>query len=236
MSRPAHRLKRGLRLGGWCLLGLVLLAPWPLEALSTNKPADKIPELRPLRDVMGPSWWEAQAGKVLGGAALSLAVLGGLTWWLRRPKPQVAEPPAVTARRALEILRGRAEEGELGAQVSRALCRYVQVVLRLPLEERTPEELLGALAGGRLARGELVAALAALLKECEARAFAPTPPPTCPGLVERALELATRFAQAAAEREPAGASRADGIGRAGLNAPAPATQGGQPAAAHELTL
>jgi len=47
---------------------------------------------------------------------------------------------------------------------------------------------------------DLVAALGDFLRECDARKFAPVPPPANPGLVSRALDLVARCE---AERQPA---------------------------------
>jgi hypothetical protein len=140
----------GARALGWlaCLALCFLASSGPALSLATNKPPDKIPPLRPPLDLMRPGFWELHGTPVLIGVAAGLAALGFLIWWSRRPRRMAQEPAEAATRRALEALRGRAEEPALIAGVSRGLCRHVQAVHALPGEEWTTDEL-----GGRPTRG-----------------------------------------------------------------------------------
>ena len=168
---------------------------WPqnLSALSTNRPSQKIPTLRPPQDIMTPTFWEQHGGAVLLATLAVLAGIGWLIWWMRRPKLVVVVPPEVVAKRALESLRGRDEDVVLVSAVSQNLRRYVQAVLKLPADEWTTDELLGSLAREARITPDLLAAVKGLLRECEARAFAPVPPPRPPALVDRALGVVGKF-------------------------------------------
>jgi hypothetical protein len=180
----------GLRL--WIV---AMLMPGSLSALSLGPASDKMPPLRPPRGLLLPSFWELHGGKVMGGAVAALLGIGGLIWWRRRPRPVLPEPPEVTARRALESLRGRTEDAALMTLVGRGLCRYVQAILALAPEEWTTEQLLAAVRQSSSIPPDSVNALAGLLRECDTRAFAPWPPPAPPALVERALQLVNRLEQ-----------------------------------------
>jgi hypothetical protein len=178
---------------------LLQVPAWGL-AVATNPPPGKIPPLRPPREALGPTFWEQHGRKVLAGAAAGLLCCAGLLWWLRRPGPVVNEPAERAARRALEALRGQTEEPALVAAVAQALRHYIQAVLRLPNEEWTNDELLAALNRGGTVEADVATAVGQVLRECEARAFAPLPPPAQPALVDRAIEAAARL-----EQKPAGA-------------------------------
>jgi hypothetical protein len=229
LARPPSRGRSALcRLAavGLRLCIAALLLPASLSALTTNQTPDKIPPLRPPRGLMQPSFWELHEGKVMAGALAGLLGIGGLIWWRRRPRPVVSEAPEVTARRALEALRGRAEDAGLMTLVARGLCRYVQATLALAPEEWTTEQLLAAVRQGSPAKADLVHALEQLLRECDTRAFAPLPPPAPPGLVERALAFVDRLDQERRLRAQGGsaASPAPGEGpqaARGATAPPP---------------
>src|SRR5271165_4843331 len=90
----------------FCLLasGMAL----PLMAFAAD---EKIPDLLPPRGELAPTFWEQQSWTVILGSAIGLLLIAELIWVLTRPKPVVIEPAATLARRALETLRGRAEDG-----------------------------------------------------------------------------------------------------------------------------
>ena len=186
----------------WCILAW-LLAPEALFALSTNKAPEKPPALRPPAELLAPTWWEQQGGQVILAGLLGLAFLALLVWWLRRPSPTVPVAPEAAAKAALEALRGRAEDDALVAAVARHLRRYVQAVLRLSADEWTTDELLQVVRGNAQAGPELAQALGTILRECEARAFAPVAPPAQPALVDRALGVVAKLAAPGAPPVPA---------------------------------
>jgi len=170
-----------------------LCAPGALFALSTNKPPEKMPSLRPPADLIGPTWWEQRGGHVIAAGLLVFVGLSLLVWWLRRPQRVATVAAETLAKQALEALRGRTEDAAVVAAVARNLRRYVQAVLRLPADEWTADELLGAIHRGPPAESGLAERLGAILRECETREFAPVPPPAPPSLAERALDVVCGF-------------------------------------------
>ncbi|MBI5383297.1 MAG: hypothetical protein HZA90_01275 [Verrucomicrobia bacterium] len=200
-------MKRGAtHVGVLALWALFNLLPQAGFALSKREPLNKIPDLNPPLDLMAPTFWEQHGATVAvaGGVGLGLAALA--IWLLRRPQPIVATPPDVAARQALEALRGRDEDGPLLAQVSAHLRHYVLAALRLPAGELTTEELASLLRARPEVPPELSVALSGLLRECDARKFAPVQPAPTPGMVDRALELAARFAALRPPASPSAAS------------------------------
>jgi hypothetical protein len=180
-------------------LPLALLVQSPsLFALSTNYVPGKIPDLRPPQGPLPPTYWEQHGSVIILGALAALVALAVLIWLVRRPKPVVTVSPGVAARQALAALRGQPEDGPRAAAASQHLRSCVQAALQLPPGERTPEELLASVRGDARVSSDLVSRLGALLQECDARAFAPVPPPGQPALVERALGVVAQFEAAGA--------------------------------------
>ncbi len=168
------------------------ISPLLFAASAGVQAADKIPDLKPPLRELPPTFWEQHAGACAGAAVALLAGAAFLSWWLGRPKPAVVTPPAVLARQALESLRGRTEDEPLLRQVSGVLRHYFVAACALEQEEPTVEELVAALNGARRLSAELVAALGGFLRDCDARKFAPTPPPSQFDAIARALELVAR--------------------------------------------
>jgi hypothetical protein len=156
--------------------------------------AAEIPELLPMREEIPPTfiekhgWWP-----VIGLAAGVIAVAITATLLLRRKKPVEIIPADAIARRALEALRGRAEDTVLVQEVSGIVRRYVIGVFVPAPDELTTDELVRLLQNDARVRSETRTALAEFLKYCDVRKFAPAPVPMTPGLVEQALELVGCF-------------------------------------------
>src|SRR5580704_6997233 len=70
-----------------------------------------LPDLLPAHGELPPTFWEQHGWLVvlLAFAALALIVLVAV--WLSRPAPVAVVPPELVARRALEALRDRPEDG-----------------------------------------------------------------------------------------------------------------------------
>lgn len=185
------RFRRGARAGA---AGIVLLLPPCVFALAETQEVStaKVPELRPPLNFMPPSFWEAHGWTVAVAALAALAASALAVWLLRRPKPVVVTPADVAARQALEALRERTEDESVVAEASRNLRHYLVAVFGSPPEELTTEELRATLEHRPQVPAELTAALVGLLRECDARQFAPIPPPAKPALVPRALDLVSR--------------------------------------------
>ena len=139
---------------------------------------------------------------ILGDLGILLLVTLAVAWACR-PKVVVAEAPAVTARRELATLRGRAEDGALAAAVSRVLRRYVMAALDFPPDELTTTELCLALQTRPQLTADLAANLGDFLRRCDEWKFAPAPPAPQLNAVQTALEwvekIETRRNQIATE-------------------------------------
>jgi hypothetical protein len=193
----------GLRI--WLRALLVLAAQLSFGA-ATNSPApDDIPPLRPAHGEMPPTFWEQHGlWVVLGGVAL-LALAGAGVWLLVRPKPPVAVAPEEQARRALEPLREKPEDGALLSRVSQVLRHYVTTAFNLPPEELTTAEFRRAIAGQDQIGPELSAALGEFLRQCDQRKFSPPAKPEPPlGAVAQALKLIEQAQARCASLAPSG--------------------------------
>jgi hypothetical protein len=175
------------------LAELIVLSARAAEDLADS---NSLPTLRPPRPELPPSFWEQYgAWTIAGGILVTLAIVG-LVLYARRPRPVAIEPPQVTARRALEVLRGRPEDGNLLSRVSQVLRHYVAAAFGLPSGEMTTAEFKSSIAGSEEIGPELTQRLGDFLRECDERKFAPSPqlPPPLPekreaGAVPKALEL-----------------------------------------------
>ena len=185
----------GSRLPTW---GLGLLAgALPLSVLAYSKTQAveraKIPPLRPPLDYMPPTFWEEHGALGVAAIVVALGVLALAVWLLRRAKPVAVTPADALARQALEALRPRAEDESVVAAVSLHLRHYVTAAFLASQDELTTEELLTALGRQPQRPADLSAGLAALLRECDTREFAPISPPPPPALAARALDLVARL-------------------------------------------
>jgi hypothetical protein len=158
-----------------------------------NGADEPIPQLRPPRGEIPPTFWEQYGVWVWAGGAL-LAVLAGIvTWYLRRPKPAVIVPPDVAARLALEPLRTKAEDGALLSRVSQVLRRYFAAAFAMEPGELTTTEFCAAIAGNAQIGRELAAGLSDFLRRCDERKFAPNasgPPLEAAAKALRFIDLA----------------------------------------------
>ena len=156
--------------------------------------AAKIPDLLPMREEIPPTfieehgWWP-----IVGAAAVVIVVAVIVTLLLRRKKAVEIIPADVIARRALEPLRGRAEDTALVQAVSAVMRRYVLGVFIPAHDELTTAELVRVLKDDARVKPETRTALAEFLKYCDVQKFAPAQLPMTPGLVDQALDLVRRF-------------------------------------------
>jgi hypothetical protein len=162
---------------------------------------NKIPDLKPPLAAIPPSFWETHASAILIGVVIGVAILLLVMWVVFRKKAVPLLPTDVLARQALEALRNRPEDAETVAGVALHLRRYLQAALAFPPGERTTGELITTLRlthdSGRDAcatvPADLVETTARLLEECDARRFAPVPPASASGMVNRAIEITVRI-------------------------------------------
>jgi hypothetical protein len=167
----------------------LLLAQLSLAAATNTLAPDAIPPLRPPRGEIAPTFWEQNGAWIIIAGVLLLGVIAAAVWWLMRPRPAVVLPPEVLARKALEPLRQRAEDGEVLSQVSQILRRYVSVAFGLPPGEMTTADFCRAIADQGWLGADLSATLGGFLRQCDERKFAPSAPTTALGAVAQASKL-----------------------------------------------
>jgi hypothetical protein len=184
-----------LDVGIWNFSGAWLLVLGCFCPLAVFASDEKIPPLLPLHGELEPTFWEQNGWLFIVGGAVVLVLLSLGIWLFTRPKPVVIEPPAVLARRALEPLRARAEDGALVSEVSRIVRRYVLSALNFPPEELTTTEFRAVLSSRPSINPEVSGAVGDFLRRCDQWKFAPEPPAPQLGAVTGALELVEKVEQ-----------------------------------------
>jgi hypothetical protein len=188
------RISAFLRFSGFGFRVLVpalsLLAAQPSFAAATNTATnDEIPLLRPPHAELAPTYWEQQGTVVVLCGVLFLILVGVAIWFLTRPKPPVVIPPEVLARKALEPLGQRPEDGALLSEVSHILHQYVTAAFNLPPIELTTAEFCRVIAGHEQVGPDLSAALSEFLLKCDQRKFSPPAPAPPLSFVDQAHKL-----------------------------------------------
>lgn len=168
------------------LFGLSTLISGAAESAEGGQDAFK---LRPPHAELPPTYWEQYGAWTVVGIVMLLLLVGAALWWLLRPKPVVPEPIEVLARRELEALRQRLEDGQVLSQISRVVRGYVAGVFQLPPGEMTTSEFCRAVAGHEKIGAELAARVSDFLRRCDELKFSPAGPPLPIGAAARALEL-----------------------------------------------
>jgi hypothetical protein len=172
------------------LVATLFLLAVPPSFAATNAPTNgDIPPLRPPHAELAPTYWEQHGTAVVLCGVLFLILVGAAIWLLTRPKPPVVVPPEVLARKALEPLGERPEDGALLSQVSRILRHYLSAAFNLPPEELTTTEFCRAIASHEQIGAELSVALSEFLLKCDQRKFAPPAPAPPLSVVDQALKL-----------------------------------------------
>ncbi len=186
LSPPVLRLYSLVRLGSSFF---ILHSSFAVLAATHTPANDGIPPLRPPHAEMAPTFWEQHGIGVALCVGFFLALVGVAIWFLTRPKPPVVIPPEVLARKALEPLGQRPEDGALLSQVSQILRHYMSAAFNLPPIELTTTEFCRAIAGHELVGPELSAALSEFLRQCDQRKFSPPAPAPPLSVVDHALKL-----------------------------------------------
>ena len=157
---------------GLLLRGLCLVAAQTARAATNLISSDEIPPLRPPRAELPPGFWERYGLAVIILSALLIVVLAIAVWFVTRPKPMALIPPATRARRELEPLANRVEDGAVLSRVSQELRHYVAAVFGLPQGEVTTAEFCRALISLEKMGPPLSIPLTDFLRECDRRKFA----------------------------------------------------------------
>jgi hypothetical protein len=138
-----------------------------LAVVPVMSPQDTSASLRPLRGPLGAPWWERVPWRIVGLAALALALVVLAVRLLTRRRAPVAAParprppkdPAQAALEGLEALRGRRlpEAGrfaEHAFHLTGILRRFLEATQGAPLPGDTTPELTARLGTTRLAPAE----------------------------------------------------------------------------------
>lgn len=175
------------------------LTRWPLLA-------GALPGLRPIEDLLPPTFGERYGVPLLLCLLGALMVSAAAAWWFRRARPAVASSPAEAARSVLGQLVSEPDDGALAGSVLKTLRHYFPAVCpALPRGELTAGEL-ATLLGRELAWApELKAEATVLLRQCERRQFQSGRRPEAARLAARALDLIGKI-EAARAASPAPAA------------------------------
>ena len=153
----------------------VRLAAAPANAATNAAEEIGVPKLLPPYSELPPTFWERHGLTVIICSVAVLVIIGVLVWFLRRSKPVVVLPPEVQARRALESLRPKAEDGAVLSQVSRILRDYFRATFDLPADELTTTEFCRSLSSQENVGAPLAARVSDFLRRCDERKFSARP-------------------------------------------------------------
>lgn len=158
---------------------------------ATNLPTagDNLPQLRPPRGEIPPSFWELYGAWVIAGSIALVVLIGVAIWFLTRPKPPIIIPPHIRAKQMLDPLLAEPEDGRVLSQVSQILRHYVAEAFGLPPGEHTTAEFCRLIAANERLGPELSAAIAEFLRHCDERKFRPVPPAAPMAAVATALKF-----------------------------------------------
>jgi hypothetical protein len=159
------------------LVGATVVFAFPgFAATNISTAADGLSQLRPPRAEIPPTFWEIYGAWVIVGAVLFVALIGVAVWALTRPKPPIIIPPHIRAKRSLDPLLTKPEDGLVLSHVSQVLRRYVAEAFALPPGEQTTAEFCRVIATHEGVGPELSAEISAFLRRCDERKFTPSPP------------------------------------------------------------
>jgi hypothetical protein len=158
-------------------------------SLSAQTSTNALPALAPAYGELPPTFWEQHGSAVLIVAAVALVIAALITALALRPKPASVVPPEIEARRALQELHSRAEDGAVLSRVSRILRRYFIAVFALPPGEYTTAEFSRAISAHEKIGAELSTTVSNFLRACDGRKFSAAPQSSPSGVVQGALEL-----------------------------------------------
>lgn len=186
--RPSFGLRPSVF--GLLLQSACLTVAQSLRAATNLISSDDIPPLRPPRPELPPSLWERNGPAIIVLAVALIVLLGIVVWIMTRPKPEALVPPAVRARRELESLTNRPEDGAVLSRVSQELRHYVAAAFGLPPGEITTAEFCRVLIPLDKMGAPVSVPLTDFLRECDRRKFAPNAGGRHPlGAVSRALDF-----------------------------------------------
>jgi hypothetical protein len=185
------------RRDAWVVVAIVCLALVAALPCWAQSPGD-LPELRPIRTELPPTFWE-QHGFSLGLYAVEIvAFVAFLIWLFTRPVAPVALPIAVQVRAELGQLRRQPGDALVLSKVSQCLRRYFAGAFQLPSGELTTAEFSRVLAVREEIGARLVEQTITFLQHCDAVKFSTSAEMNPAHAVSEALDI---VAQGEARRE-----------------------------------
>jgi hypothetical protein len=168
-KQKAEILKRSLDAvrNVFCLL----FAAFSFQFSAFAQPSNDIPPLSPAYPEIQPTYWEQHGTIILIGSVAVAITIGIVLWLLLRPRPAAPVPPEILARRALEVLRKRDEDGLVLSEVSQVLRRYVVAAFEMSRDEMTTAELCAALNRNERVGARLSDKLTEFLRRNDERKF-----------------------------------------------------------------
>jgi hypothetical protein len=147
------------------------------------------PKLQPPLGEIPPTFWEQHGLTViLAAGGIILFIVLGVWFWLQ-PKPVAVLSPEEVARRELDALSKRPEDGEVISRASQILRQYVLGVFELPAGQPTTAEFCKLIGRSDKVGNELSTSLADFLRHCDERKFAKSGSIVPLNAAARALEL-----------------------------------------------
>ena len=150
---------------------------------------EEAPKLQPPLGEIPPTFWEQHGLTIIlvAGVMVLLVVLG--IWFWLQPKPVEPLSPEEIARRELEALAQRPEDGNVISRASQVLRQYVLEAFEFPAGQPTTAEFCKLMAQSDKVGDELSNVLAAFLRQCDERKFAKSGSTAPVSAASRALEL-----------------------------------------------
>ncbi|MEO8351966.1 MAG: hypothetical protein ABI680_09555 [Chthoniobacteraceae bacterium] len=102
---------------------------------------EPIPDLKPPRGEIPPTFWEMHGLAVIGTSLIGLFLLVALIRQWRQPKPVIVETPAEIATRNLQALRDEPNAATVLLRTSETLRRYLIARFGLPGPGLTADEI-----------------------------------------------------------------------------------------------
>jgi len=153
------------------------------------QPAIELPKLAPPLPELPPSFWEQYGSVVLVVVIAAVAIAIIVACLVLRPKPVAVVPPEVEARRSLEEIRSRPEDGAVLSRVSQILRRYFIAVFALPPGEYTTTEFCRVIAADEKIGPSLRAAVSDFMRACDEEKFSASEQPPLLSATDHALRL-----------------------------------------------
>ena len=170
-----------------------VLRLFPFLITASALAQDDLPKLRPPRGEIPPTFWEQHGTAIIIASVACVLVVGILVWLLSRPKARKPIPPEVIARRELETLRQKPEDGATLSRISQILRRYFADAFKLSSDELTTTEFCRAISDRSSIGESLAAELSDFLRQCDERKFAPDaagPPNDAVGIALKLIDQA----------------------------------------------